>query len=83
MLLYITVLQVVDIFVFALVSDVILAVLVLHGVVDVPPALKRKLVSKLWSPVPPLHHRFHLGQKTNSNAEEEKKKNAPTANVKI
>ena len=40
--------------------DDILAVLVLHGVVDVPPALQSKLVSQLRPPVSPLHHRLHL-----------------------
>jgi len=39
---------------------VILAVLILHGVVDVPAALESKLVTQLWSSIPPLHHRLHL-----------------------
>ena len=46
------------------VFDDILAVLVLHGVVDVPPALKSELVSKLRPPVSALDHCLHL-QNTN------------------
>ena len=40
----------------------LLAVLILHGVVDVPAALKSKLVTQLWSSIPPLHHRLHLNR---------------------
>ena len=51
--------------VFVFVIDDILAVLVLHGVVDVPPTLKSKLVSQLRPPVSPLHHRLHLHRQIN------------------
>ena len=45
----------------------LLAVLILHGVVDVPAALKSKLVTQLWSSIPPLHHRLHLNRSKAEN----------------
>ena len=45
----------------------LLAVLILHGVVDVPAALESKLVTQLWSSIPPLHHRLHLNRSKAEN----------------
>ena len=55
----------------------ILAVLVLHGIVDISPALESKFVSKFWPPVATLHHRLHLHKKIavqKTNNQNEKKK---------
>ena len=45
----------------------LLAVLILHGVVNVPAALESKLVTQLWSSIPPLHHRLHLNRSKAEN----------------